>query len=142
MNACPTRITIDGAEVVVALTFCRASAPGLAAEDVSSTGAPLNSAASEVPDTPPTTPNALGAELRLDVAVALVTGAAAGLPSVLDETSAREGTVPTLSDIEESSVHPERAQATRTSKGVAFISDSVEVSMETPAESAVAQLEL
>jgi hypothetical protein len=137
MNACPTRITIDGADVVVALTFCRASAPGFAAEDVSSTGAPLTSADGAASATPLTTPNALGA-VRLDVPFALITGVAAGWPNVLDETSAREGTVPTLSDIEESSVHPERAQATRTSKAVAFISDSVEVSRETSAESAIA----
>jgi len=42
----------------------------------------------------------------------------------------------------ESPPHPVRVQAARRIKVVVFISDSVEVSMETPAESGVAQLRL
>jgi hypothetical protein len=138
MNACPTRITIAGADEVAALTFCRASAPGFFAEDVSSTGAPLKSA-SEVPAAPPTIPNGLGdAATRLDVDFALIAGDEAGGPGAWEEASNRALNAPTFSDEEESPVHPERTQATTTSKAVAFISDSVEVSLETSAEPAVA----
>jgi hypothetical protein len=137
MNAWPVRIIIVGATEVAALTFCRASAPGFVGDDDSSTAAPLNSTACVAPGAPPTIPNALDAA-RLEVAVALVTGAAAGRPNALDETFSPFVNVLVLSAKEESPVHPERAQATTTSKAVAFISDSVEVSIETPAESAVA----
>jgi hypothetical protein len=128
---------MDGAAVVAALTFCSASPPAFACEEVSSTGAPLKSA-SEVATEPPTPPNALGAAaMRLDAAFALGAGDEMGLPGDWEETSNRALTAPTLSAEEESSVHPARAQAT-TSKAVAFISDSVEVSLETSAEPAVA----
>jgi hypothetical protein len=91
----------------------------------------------------PAIPNALGAAPRLSGEFALVTGAAEGRPNALDEAFSRLVNVPALSaeeewSEEESPVHPERAQATRTSRTVAFISDSVEVSLETSAKPAVA----
>jgi hypothetical protein len=132
-----------GATAVAALTFCRASAPEFVGGDVSSTTAPLKSAGCEASATPPVIPNALGAAARLNGEAALVTGAAPGRPNALDETFSRLVNVPALSveeewAEEESPVHPERAQATRTSKAVTFISDSVEVSLETSVEPAVA----
>jgi hypothetical protein len=132
------RIIIVGATAVAALTFCRASAVGFVAEEVSSTGAPLKSAAPEAPEAPPTIPNALGAAAtRLDVAFALVAGDETARPGAWEDASNRELNAPPVSAEGESSVHPARAQTT-TSKAVAFISDSVEVSLETSAEPAVA----
>jgi hypothetical protein len=131
MKAWPVRIIIVGATAVAALTFCRASAPGFAAEDVPSAGAPLKSTDC-VAATAPTI-----SALRLDVPVTPDTGGA-DRPKAWEETFARLVNVAALSAIEGSSLHPGRAQATTTSNAVAFISDSVEVSLETPAESAIA----
>jgi hypothetical protein len=126
------RITILGAVAVAPFTLCKGSAPDPDWDAVFSPDTASLASLIVTPDTLPAMAAACldgipGGEATLDP------------PCVLPKApNSSVGAV--RADEEESPVHPMRAQTAIAIEAIVFISDSVEVSRETPTESVVAHL--